>query len=91
MTLIYESIILEVLGCSALHNTSLKYNSTEKELNTEVEMCCVPSVINAPMDSRGYLLYDKGEALHIAGAQFPIQTRTIVRKIVELIKSNHSI
>jgi hypothetical protein len=33
-------------------------------------------------------LYDKGEeVLEITEAQFPIQTRTIVRKIVELIKS----
>ena len=33
-------------------------------------------------------LYDQGEEfLDIAEAQFPIQTRTIVRKIVELIKS----
>jgi hypothetical protein len=32
-------------------------------------------------------LYDKGEVLDIAEAQFPIQRRTIVRKIVELIKS----
>jgi hypothetical protein len=33
-------------------------------------------------------LYDKGEeVLDIAEAQFPIQTRTIVRKIVEFIKS----
>ena len=32
-------------------------------------------------------LYDQGEEfLDIAEAQFPIQTRTIVRKIVELIK-----
>jgi hypothetical protein len=33
-------------------------------------------------------LYDQGdEFLDIAEAQFPIQTRTIIRKIVELIKS----
>jgi hypothetical protein len=35
-------------------------------------------------------LYDKGEVLYIAEAQFRIHTRTIVRKIVGLIKSRQT-